>query len=116
MTRSVWMLGLLPVAMAVVKATATELANPAILTHVQKLDASFRRLTEVSGVEQVHGAGCLIGLRTKLPAKQLKDLLLAHRIITGTSKDPYVLRLLPPIVLEEEHVEHFKSILQESLA
>ena len=33
------------------------------------------------------------------------DALLARDILAGTSADPHVVRLLPPLVLEEEHVD-----------
>lgn len=107
--------GAAPVAMAVVKASAEELSKSSVLEHVRKLNERFHQLKDVPGVESIHGSGCLIGIRTKMPAKQLKDQLLNHKIITGTSKDPHVLRLLPPIVLKVEHIDQFESALTECL-
>lgn len=105
-----------PVAMAAVKATCEMLKDGSLLKQVQGIDHLMRELITVDGVEEVRGKGCLIGLKTPKPAKELRELLLSHQIITGTSKDPYVLRLLPPIVLQEEHVLHFRTKLVECLA
>ncbi len=105
-----------PVAMAIVKATAEALRDGQMLLRVRELAAEFDKLIEIDGIEEVRGKGCLIGLRTVMPAKQLRDRLLEHRIITGTSRDPNVLRLLPPIVLEVGHIHDFRVALQNCLS
>ena len=104
-----------PTAMAAVKATAEMLKDCRMVAKVQELGAAFQDLIHVEGIEEVRGRGCLIGLKTFKPARQLRDQLLEHRIITGTSKDPHVLRLLPPIVLELEHISTFRKALGECL-
>jgi acetylornithine/succinyldiaminopimelate/putrescine aminotransferase len=55
-----------------------------------------RRALEI-GVSGVQGRGLLIGLRLTRPAAEIQKALFAHRIITGTSADPNVLRLMPPL-------------------
>lgn len=104
-----------PVAMAAVKATCQMLQSGFLLNQVKEIDGMMRALISVDGVEEVRGKGCLIGLKTRMPAKQLREKLLAEMIITGTSKDPMVLRLLPPIVLEESHITHFRTKLEIAL-
>ena len=104
-----------PVAMAAVKATCEMLQSGFLLNQVKEIDRMMKSLMSVDGVEEVRGHGCLIGLKTRMKAKDLKDRLLEQMIITGTSKDPYVLRLLPPIVLEEQHITHFRAKLEECL-
>ena len=37
--------------------------------------------------------------------------LLARDILAGTSADPHILRLLPPFILEDEHVELLRAAL-----
>lgn len=49
------------------------------------------------GVPAVQGRGLLLGLRLDRPAADVQKALFAHRIITGTSADPQVLRLMPPL-------------------
>jgi acetylornithine/succinyldiaminopimelate/putrescine aminotransferase len=55
-----------------------------------------RRALEL-GVSGVQGRGLLLGLRLTRPAAEIQKALFAHRIITGTSADPNVLRLMPPL-------------------
>ena len=49
------------------------------------------------GVPAVQGRGLLLGLRLGRPAAEVQKALFAHRIITGTSADSQVLRLMPPL-------------------
>jgi acetylornithine/N-succinyldiaminopimelate aminotransferase len=58
------------------------------------------------------GAGFLLGLKTKRPAKEIQAELLSRNILCGTSGDPSILRLLPPYTLREEHVD----LLAQALA
>ena len=104
-----------PVAMAAVKATCDMLQDGNLLANVKAIDLMMQDLLTVEGVEEVRGSGCLIGLKTKVAAKELRDRLLTENIITGTSKDPMVLRLLPPITLSEEHMIEFRANLEKCL-
>ncbi len=104
-----------PVAMAAVKATCDMLQDGSLLANVKAIDVMMKDLLTVEGVEEVRGSGCLIGLKTRVPAKELRDRLLAEKIVTGTSKDPMVLRLLPPITLSEEHMVEFRLNLEKCL-
>jgi len=55
----------------------------------------------------------LLGLRTTRPARGIVDELLTKGILAGTSGDPNVVRLLPPLVLEEAHVAKLAQALSE---
>jgi acetylornithine/succinyldiaminopimelate/putrescine aminotransferase len=57
------------------------------------------------------GAGFLTGLRMNRPAKEIHAKLLERGILTGTSGDPQIVRLLPPYILEEEHVDLLRAAL-----
>jgi acetylornithine/succinyldiaminopimelate/putrescine aminotransferase len=59
------------------------------------------------------GAGFLLGLRTNRPAKDVQRELLERDILTGTSADPQVLRLLPPFILDESHVRLLQQALRQ---
>jgi acetylornithine/succinyldiaminopimelate/putrescine aminotransferase len=101
--------------MAAIAATVHELTSRRLFRHVQQLDECWRALATIPGVEEIRGKGCLIGIKTKIPAKELLKLVLTKGIITGTCKDPHVLRLLPPVILQPEHIatfaEHLKTFL-----
>jgi acetylornithine/succinyldiaminopimelate/putrescine aminotransferase len=59
------------------------------------------------------GAGLLLGLRTTRPAKDVQAELLNLDILTGTSADPHVLRILAPFTLASEHVVQLATALQK---
>jgi acetylornithine/succinyldiaminopimelate/putrescine aminotransferase len=73
---------------------------------VRRVEAYLRaRLREVEHVVAVHGLGFLLGIEFKENAAAVHKRLLERKIITGTSSNPNVLRLLPPLCLEEVHVD-----------
>ena len=53
----------------------------------------------VGPVEAVQGMGLLLGLVCDRPAAEVRDALLDYDVLTGTSADPDVLRILAPLVL-----------------
>ena len=59
------------------------------------------------------GRGFLLGLRTRPRAAAVRDALLARDILAGTSADPHVLRLLPPLILTTDHVRRLAAALEE---
>jgi acetylornithine/succinyldiaminopimelate/putrescine aminotransferase len=84
---------------------------------VRTVEAYFR--DQLKGVEQVvnvRGRGFLLGLEFADAAKAIHEALLDRRIITGTSSDAKVLRLLPPLCLGKEEVDLFIKELSESLS
>jgi len=62
-------------------------------------------------VKKIQGMGLLLGLVCDWPAAEVQNALLEHDILTGTSADPYVLRILAPLVLESQHVERLAEAL-----
>jgi acetylornithine aminotransferase/acetylornithine/N-succinyldiaminopimelate aminotransferase len=95
-------------AMAAVTATLEAIENDGMLENVRRVEAYLRkRLREVRGVVAVHGLGFLLGIEFEENAADVHKRLLNHKIITGTSSNPQVLRLLPPLCLTEAHVDKF---------
>jgi acetylornithine aminotransferase/acetylornithine/N-succinyldiaminopimelate aminotransferase len=100
------------IAMAAVVATLEAIENDRMLENVRTVEAYLReRLKEVEQVVNVHGRGFLLGLEFADKAKPIHEALLAHKVITGTSSDPKVLRLLPPLCLQREEVDLFVETL-----
>ena len=60
---------------------------------------------------QLRGAGCLIGLETAIPAKELQQGLLRYDVLVGTSADSRTVRLLPSYLLAEAEVQRFLDAL-----
>lgn len=93
-------------AMAAVTATLEAIENDRMMENVRRVEMYLRqRLQEVKQVEAVHGRGFLLGIEFKENAATVHRRLLERKIITGTSSNPKVLRLLPPLCLEEAHVD-----------
>jgi acetylornithine aminotransferase/acetylornithine/N-succinyldiaminopimelate aminotransferase len=95
-------------AMAAVTATLEAIENDGMLENVRRVEAYLRsRLREVRQVVAVHGRGFLLGIEFEDNAAAVHKRLLERKIITGTSSNPNVLRLLPPLCLTEEHIDAF---------
>jgi acetylornithine aminotransferase/acetylornithine/N-succinyldiaminopimelate aminotransferase len=77
------------------------------------VSAAVRRLCEVGPVESIQGRGFLLGLKTRARAAAVRDALLERDILTGTSADSHVLRLLPPLILTVEHVQRLAAALED---
>lgn len=96
------------IAMAAVTATLEAIEQDGMLANVRAVGAHLReRLREVEQVVAVHGRGFLLGLEFAGKAKTIHEALLERKIITGTSSDPRVLRLLPPLSLTQSEVDLF---------
>jgi acetylornithine/N-succinyldiaminopimelate aminotransferase len=100
-----------PMACAVIEAVIEAIESEQLLARVRHISALIRNRCLVGPVIAHQGAGLLLGLRTVRPAKEIHAALLARNILAGTSADPTILRLLPPYVLEDEHVELLRSAL-----
>lgn len=104
-----------PLACRMIEATVRVIREQGLLGRVE---AIFSRLKAgIEGIDEVElrGAGCLIGLCSKGPAKALQQRLLARNILVGTSADPRVLRLLPAYTLTDEEVDRFLEVLRAVL-
>jgi acetylornithine/succinyldiaminopimelate/putrescine aminotransferase len=101
-------------AMAAVTATLEAIENDRLLENVKRVEAYFRgRLSEVEQVVAVHGRGFLLGIEFAEKAAPVHQRLLEQKIITGTSSNPNVLRLLPPLCLQEAEVDLLVSMLSQ---
>lgn len=105
------------IAMAAVGATIDAIKNDGMLENVRAVEGHLRqRLEEVPQVTAVHGRGFLIGLEFQDKAAPIHQALLDRQVITGTSSDPNVLRLLPPLCLKNADVDLFLTKLKEAVS
>ena len=101
-----------PMACAVIEAVVEAIESEDLLANVRRVGEYIRRTCIVGPVTGHQGAGFLTGLKTKVPAKLVQKALLdQHDILTGTSGDPNVLRLLPPFILKESDVDLLAAAL-----
>ena len=100
-------------AMAAVTATLEAIEQDQMLENVRRVEAHLReRLNEVEQVVSVKGRGFLLGLEFADKITPIHKGLLDRKIITGTSSDPKVLRLLPPLCLGVNEVDLFVDALR----
>ena len=78
-------------------------------------DQIRRSLQRVPAVLEVTGRGLLIGLRLDRPAAEVQRSLFAARVLTGTSGDPAVLRLMPPLSFSRSEANQLVDALRRVL-
>jgi len=101
-------------AMAAVAATLEAIQNDQMLANVKTVEAHLReRLREIEQVVAVRGLGFLLGIEFADNVAPIHKALLDRKIITGTSSDAKVLRLLPPLCLNASEVDLFVTALEE---
>lgn len=101
-----------PLAAAAIVATIHAIETEDLLINVRRREAEIREQCVVGPVMKIQGMGLLLGLVCDRPAKEVQSALLEHDILTGTSSDPQVLRILAPLVLESTHVNYLAEALQ----
>ena len=101
-------------AMAAVVATLEAIEADQMLANVRDVEQYLR--DQLSGHDQivaVRGLGFLLGIELKEKAATIHQRLLERKIITGTSSNLNVLRLLPPLCLKRAEVDLFVVALSE---
>jgi len=102
-----------PMACAIAETVIDIIEEEKLLENVRERSAQIRKQCVVGPVTAIQGAGLLLGLRTARPAKEIQAELLKRDILTGTSADPHVVRILAPYVLKAEHVDALRAALVE---
>jgi acetylornithine/succinyldiaminopimelate/putrescine aminotransferase len=104
-----------PVAAAAINAVIDTIEIENLLQNVREREAQIRKQCITGPVTSIQGMGLLLGLVCDRPAVEVRDALLENDILTGTSGDANVLRILAPLILESTHVDRLAQVL-ESLA
>lgn len=108
-----------PLAATAVTATLSEFQKKDITTHVEKMGIYLKeKLTELGRekekVKEVRGLGLMCGLELREPASPyISKALEKGVILMGAGAN--VIRFVPPLVIEEEHVDEMIAILREVL-
>lgn len=74
-------------------------------------------LTSIPEVKEVRGRGLMIGAQFENPIADLrKQLVFKEKVFTGSSSNPHVLRLLPPLSIQinqiDQLIEKMRSVLR----
>ena len=100
-----------PVAAAAIVAVIDAIRSADLLANVRRCEMAIREQCVVGPVKRIQGMGLLLGLVCDRPAVEVRNALLDHDILTGTSGDPEVVRILAPLVLEPSHIHHLAEAL-----
>jgi len=104
------------VAMAAVQATLEAIENDNLLANVREVESHLRQaLSDCADILAIHGNGFLLGIEFRDKASSIHAKLLERKIITGTSSNANVLRLLPPLCLQKTEVDLFVEALKAVL-
>jgi len=102
-----------PLACAAILAVIRSIKKEKLLANVGEREVQIRTTCVTGPVQAIQGRGLMLGLICDRPAAEVQERLLAQNILAGTSSDPAVLRLLPPLILESAHVERLAGALDD---
>jgi acetylornithine/N-succinyldiaminopimelate aminotransferase len=99
-------------AMAAVLATLDAIDSEGMIENARRVEAQIRQALD-GRVRSVRGKGCLLGIELDGKASGVHERLFDRGIITGTSSDPNVLRLLPPLCVTSDQIDLFIEAFNE---
>jgi acetylornithine/N-succinyldiaminopimelate aminotransferase len=94
-------------------------SDPSFLHHVTQISERLRGALEQMIpnhdrlFESVRGMGLMLGIKMKTDSRAFVTYLRDHGILTVAAGDN-VIRVLPPLIIEEAHVAEFVSRLSEA--
>ncbi len=105
-----------PLACAAAAATLEVILGDDLCSHAAEMGDLIKvRLQGLPHVQEVRGMGLLLGLKLDVAAKGVQQAALDEGIILGTSGDASLLRVMPPMVVTEEDVDHLARALAKVL-
>jgi acetylornithine/N-succinyldiaminopimelate aminotransferase len=108
-----------PLAMAAGQAVFDVILEPGFLDHVAQMGERLRGALEQMIpnhdhlFESVRGVGLMLGVRMKTDSRDFVTYLREHGLLTVAAGDN-VMRVLPPLIVEEAHVTEFVERLSEA--
>jgi acetylornithine/N-succinyldiaminopimelate aminotransferase len=99
-----------PLAMAVAGAAVEIMSEPAFLEHVRQMGLKLaQKLAQLADehptiIDSVRGHALMLGIKTKVPNTELVEALRTEHMLTVGASDN-VVRLLPPLIIDETHLE-----------
>jgi acetylornithine/N-succinyldiaminopimelate aminotransferase len=110
-----------PLAMAVGNVVWDIISDEAFLANVRRVSGALQQGlksladTHQDKIEAVTGKGLLTGIRLKADPKSLQGIARENGLLTGVAGNN-VLRLAPPLVIEEAHVREAVGIMDSALS
>ncbi len=93
------------------------LKKKSLVAHAAALGAAFEaRAKSIQGVTKIKGRGLMLGLEFDFEVGELrKKLIYEHQIFTGGSSNKKLLRILPPLTVQQKHFDRFFNALEQLL-
>jgi acetylornithine/succinyldiaminopimelate/putrescine aminotransferase len=106
-----------PVACRAAEVVLKRVSDPALLTHIAQMgELIMDRLNELNSahIQEVRGMGLMIGVEMDMEVMPIIQKGFDHGLLL-LNAGPNVLRLLPPYIITELHVDAFITKLQTIL-
>ena len=106
-----------PIATAAALAVLDVVDDPLLLRRVRELGAYIcEKLDRLDGVRETRGRGLMVGvgLQEGIDAAAIGADLLERGLVVNVPR-PDTLRLLPPLVIDSDHVDHAVDLIGESV-
>jgi len=89
-----------------------------LMENAQQIAAYFmEQAASIPQLKAVKGRGLMLGLEFDFPIAELrKSLIFKHHIFTGSAKNPNLLRILPPLTIQKQHIDVFFEALKKELS
>ena len=93
------------------------LESDKLMQNAKAMSAYFtEKAKSIPKLKQLKGRGLMLGLEFDFPVAELrKKLLFDHFLFTGSSKNPNLIRILPPLTIQTEHIDTFFNALAKEL-
>jgi acetylornithine aminotransferase len=79
-------------------------------------DYFFTKAKEIPQIKKIKGRGLMLGLEFDHEVGQMrKELIYKHHIFTGGASNKNLIRILPPLTINKEHLDMFFEALKEVL-
>ena len=99
-----------PLSCAAMESTLEVIEGENLIENAARMGQYLRdKLQEIPIVQEVLGRGLLVGVRVAegMSAKELQGVLLKQHILAGSSMDPQVLRMMPPLTITTREADLF---------
>ncbi|MEO1434962.1 MAG: aminotransferase class III-fold pyridoxal phosphate-dependent enzyme [Bacteroidota bacterium] len=102
-----------PLACIAAKTVLEIIESEQLMQHALYMEQAFKtQLNDLPGLKKIKGRGLMLGLEFDFPVQELRyQLLKQERLFTGSSANPNLLRILPPLNLEATAINYLHQSL-----
>ena len=103
-------------AMAAMEACLQTIRDENLMTRATVIFEQIRQAAlSTSGVVEVRGRGCLLGIRTTCASSQVIAELRKRHVLVGGSADAHIMRLMPPLTTTDSDIQEFATALKGAM-